>query len=119
MLMDYVRIIFAVIGFSTSFFFVLPGFKRRRRQQALIERLRIISQASEQAEERAMRFQERHDRILSQMCSYYMVNQELLDALSAARAAMNEALEFAVGLRKMELQILGSLSDQADVFHVD
>ena len=116
--MDYARIIFAVIGFSASFFCVLPGFRRWQRQQVLIERLRIISQALEHAEERALRFQERHDRILSQICSYYMVNQELEDALTSARAAMNEALEFAVGLRKMQLKILKSLPDEVDVFHV-
>ncbi|XVF06044.1 hypothetical protein REPUB_Repub06bG0014300 [Reevesia pubescens] len=116
--MDYVRMIFAVIGFSTSFFFVLPSFKRWKRQQVLIERLRIISQALEHAEERALMYQERHDRILSQICSYYMVNQDLEDALAAARATMNEALEFAVGLRKMQLQILRSLSDEVDVLHV-
>lgn len=97
----------------------MTSFKRRQRQQALIERLRIISQALERAEERALRFQERHDRILSQMCSYYMVNQELLDALKAARAAMIEALEFAAVLRKMQLQILRSLPDVVDVFHVE
>ncbi|PPS09567.1 hypothetical protein GOBAR_AA11077 [Gossypium barbadense] len=106
--MDYVRIIFAVIGFSTSFIFVLP---------ISIEKLRIISQALEHAEERVVRFQERHDRILGQICSYYMVNQDLEDALAGARAAMNEALEFAVGLRKMQLQILRSLTE-VDAFHV-
>ncbi|XVE63047.1 hypothetical protein DITRI_Ditri06bG0168400 [Diplodiscus trichospermus] len=116
--MDYVLIIFAVIGFSTSFFFVLPSFRRWQRQRVSIEKLRIISHALEHAEERALRFQERHDRILSQMCSYYMVNRELEDALAAARAAMNEAMEFAAGLRKMQLQILRSLSDEVDVSHV-
>ncbi|KAE8684102.1 ATP-dependent DNA helicase Q4 [Hibiscus syriacus] len=115
--MDYVRIIFAVFGFSTSLIFVLPGLKKWQRQQVLIEKLRIISQALEHAEERAMRFQERHDRILGQMCSYYMVNQELEDAVAGARTAMNEALEFAVGLRKMQLQILRSI-DEIDAFHV-
>ncbi|XVF57498.1 hypothetical protein PTKIN_Ptkin06aG0210100 [Pterospermum kingtungense] len=64
---------------------------RRQRQQVSIKMLRIISHALEQAEERAMRIHERHDRILGQMCSYYMVNQELLDALTPARAAMNGA----------------------------
>ncbi|KAK8712518.1 hypothetical protein V6N13_147757 [Hibiscus sabdariffa] len=106
-----------VIGFSTSFFFVLPGLKKWQRQQVLIEKLRIISQALEQAEERAMRFQERHDRILGQICSYYMVNQDLEDALAGARAAMNEALEFAVGLRKMQLQILRSIGE-IDAFYL-
>ncbi|KAK8589271.1 hypothetical protein V6N12_023673 [Hibiscus sabdariffa] len=106
-----------VIGFSTSFFFVLPGLKKWQRQQVLIEKLRIISQALEQAEERAMRFQERHDRILGQICSYYMVNQDLEDALAGARAAMNEALEFAVGLRKMQLLILRSI-DEVDAFYL-
>ncbi|OMP03311.1 hypothetical protein COLO4_10503 [Corchorus olitorius] len=116
--MDYVRIIFAVIGFSSSFLFVLPSIKRWQRQQVLIERLRIISQALEEAEGRALRYQERHDRILSQICSYYMVNEHLEDALSGARAAMNEALEFAVALRKMQMQILRSLQDGFDVFNV-
>ncbi|MBA0619017.1 hypothetical protein Godav_028272 [Gossypium davidsonii] len=117
LLMDYVRIIFAVIGFSTSFIFVLPSLKKWQRQQVSIEKLRIISQALEHAEERVVRFQERHDRILGQICSYYMVNQDLEDALAGARAAMNEALEFAVGLRKMQLQILRSLTE-VDAFRV-
>lgn len=73
----------------------------------------MISQALEHAEERALRFQERHDRILSQICSYYMVNQDLEDALAATRAAMNEALEFAVGLRKMQMQVFRSLTDES------
>lgn len=106
---DYGRVIFALIGFSASFLFLMQSFKRKRAQQITTDKLRLVSEALEVAEERVVRFQERHDHILAQICSHYLINQELQDALAGARAAMNEALEFAVGLRKMQMKLLNSL----------
>lgn len=62
----------------------------------------------EKAEERVIRFEERHDRILSQICSYYLTHKELEESLAGARTAMNEALEFASTLRKMQKKVIDS-----------
>ncbi|GLT94904.1 hypothetical protein SLE2022_126160 [Rubroshorea leprosula] len=112
--MDYARIIFAIMGFSSSFFFILPIIKARQRQRTMLEKLRVVSEALEFAEERLVRFQERYDRILGQICSHYLTHQDLEDALAGARAAMNEALGLAVELRKMQMQILKSLGGDVD-----
>ncbi|BFG36919.1 hypothetical protein CerSpe_231930 [Prunus speciosa] len=106
--MDFGHVIFAVIGFSSSIFFFVPNVKKWHRQQVTTEKLRIVNEALEQAEERAARFQERHDRILSQICSFYLINKELEDALAGARAAMKEALEFAANLRRLQIKIITS-----------
>lgn len=68
----------------------------------------------EDAEEIVTRFQERHDRMLSQISEHYLVNVELEEALADARAAMNEAMEFAVNLRRMQIQIISSFPDRID-----
>ncbi|KAF5740044.1 hypothetical protein HS088_TW11G00107 [Tripterygium wilfordii] len=112
--MDYGRIVYAIIGFSASFFLCLPNLKRWHRQRVTKDKLRIVSQALEQAEERLVRFQERHDRILSIICSFYLSSQDLEDALVGARAAMNEALEFSVSLRRIQMKIISSYPDDVD-----
>ncbi|WKA02791.1 hypothetical protein VitviT2T_020945 [Vitis vinifera] len=112
--MDFGPIFYVLIGFSMSVSLCLPNLKKWQSQQITAEKLRIISEALEHAEERAMRFQERHDRVLSQVGSYYLCNQELLEALAVSRIAMNEALGFAVGLRKMQMEIICSYPDEVD-----
>ncbi|KAJ0014110.1 hypothetical protein Pint_19837 [Pistacia integerrima] len=112
--MDYGRLIFAIIGFSSSFFLCLPSLKRWHRHQISQENLRLVTEALDQAEEMMVKFQERHDRILNQICSYYMVNEELLKTLAGARDAMDGALAFAVSLRNMQMKILDSLSSETD-----
>lgn len=108
---------FTIIGFSTSLICLLPNVKKWQWQQLRKEKLRIIGEALEQAEERAARFEERHDRILSQICAYYLTHRELEEALAGARAAMNEALEFVASLRKMQKKIISSFpGDQFDVY---
>ncbi|KAL6142600.1 hypothetical protein ACLB2K_060877 [Fragaria x ananassa] len=99
--MDFGRVVFATIGFSTSLVLFVPNVKKWHRQQVTTEKLRIITEALEHAEERAAKFQERHDRMLNQMCSFYLTNKELEEALASARAAANDALDFATQLRRM------------------
>lgn len=106
--MDFSRVVFAVIGFSTSLVLFVPNVKKWHRQQVTTEKLRIINEALEQAEERVAKFQERHDRMLGQMCSYYLTNKELDEALAAARAAVDDASDFAAQLRKMQVTIINS-----------
>lgn len=112
--MGFDRIVFAIIGFSASFIFCVSNLKRWQKQQITAEKLRHISEALEHAEERVLRFQERHDRILSQVCSFYLANKELVEALEGARAAMNEAMEFAANLRRMQTKIISSFPDEVD-----
>ncbi|KAM1051837.1 hypothetical protein PS1_033555 [Malus domestica] len=106
--MDFGRVIFALIGFSSSLFFFVPNIKSWYTQQVTTEKLRIISEALKQAEKRATRFQKRHDQILCQISSFYLINKELEGALADSRAAMNEALEFAANLRKLQMKIICS-----------
>ncbi|CAJ1976121.1 unnamed protein product [Sphenostylis stenocarpa] len=113
--MELGHIVFAVIGFSTSFLFCVPNIKRWQRKQLATEKLKIVSEALEAAEERAVRFQERHDRILSQICATYLTNAELLEAITGARATMNQALDFALELRKIQFRIITSFPDTIDV----
>lgn len=68
----------------------------------------MINEALEQAEERAMRYEERHDRILCRISSHYLINQDLEDALTGAREAMNEARDFAVTLRSLQMELICS-----------
>ncbi|CAI9768970.1 unnamed protein product [Fraxinus pennsylvanica] len=108
--MDCKPIIFALFGFSASFIFLFPDFRRRKNRQAAEEKLKIVSETLHEAEERVIRYEERHDKILSQICSYYMVNEKLEEALVGAKNAMNDALEFSVGLRNLQMEILTSYS---------
>lgn len=113
--MDLGKIVFAIIGFSTSFLFCVPNIKKWQKKQVAGEKLKIVSEALEAAEERAVRFQERHDTILSQICASYLTNTEVVEALAGARATMNQALDFAVELRKIQFRIIASFPDAIDV----
>ncbi|KAK7269356.1 hypothetical protein RIF29_22081 [Crotalaria pallida] len=113
------KVVFAIIGFSTSFLFCVPNIKRWHRKQVAEQKLKIISGALEVAEERVVRFQERHDRILSQICMSYLTNVELVEALAGARATMNQALEFAVDLRRIQFKIISSFPDSIDILHLE
>lgn len=112
------HVVFSIIGFSTSFFFLVPNLKKWHWQQLKKEKLKIIEEALERAEERVVRFEERHDRILSELCSHYLTHKELEDALAGARAAMNGALEFAATLRKMQTRIISSFPGDHHDFDV-
>lgn len=106
--MDFKPIVFALLGFSASFIFLFPDFRRRKKRQVAEEKLKIVCETLQEAEERVIRYEERHDKILSQICSYYLVNEKLEEALVGAKDAMNDALEFTVGLRKLQLEIITS-----------
>lgn len=105
----YGSIIFlSTIALSGSFFFALsPMFRQRRRA---IEKLKLVNEALVAAEENVARLQERHDVILKEICSYYLVNSELQEALVAARAAVDVASGFVIELRRLQLNLLNSLS---------
>ena len=113
--MDYCRVVLAIVGLSFSYFLCVPNLKKRHKQQIIIEKLRMISEALEHAEERVLRLQERHDRILSQMCSYYFIHNELEVSLADARAVLDEAMESAGNLRRMQRKIIGYFPDEVDV----
>ncbi|KAI3448301.1 hypothetical protein Pfo_004966 [Paulownia fortunei] len=108
--MDLSSIVYTLLGASASLFLLLPEIKKMHNRKIATDKLKIIIEALQLAEERVTRYEERHDHILSQMCSYYMINQNLEEALAGARDAMNEALQFAVGLRKLQMEIITSLS---------
>lgn len=82
-------------------------FRQRRRA---IEKLKLVNEALVAAEENVARLQERHDVILKEICSYYLVNSELQEALVAARAAVDVASGFVIELRRLQLNLLNSLS---------
>ncbi|PHT41294.1 hypothetical protein CQW23_20148 [Capsicum baccatum] len=104
--MYFSNITLAIIGFTSSFLLYLPNFRKKKKQQIAAEKLRIITEALEQAEDRVLRYEERHDKLLNQICSHYIVSQEILEALAGARDAMNEALEFAITLRNLQLEVI-------------
>ncbi|WMV12005.1 hypothetical protein MTR67_005390 [Solanum verrucosum] len=104
--MYYNNITFAIIGFTSSFLLYLPILRKRQKKQIAAEKLRIITEALEQAEDRVLRYEERHDNILNQICSHYIVSQEIVEAHIGAREAMNGALEFAITLRNLQLQVI-------------
>lgn len=105
----YGSIIFlSTITLSGSFFFAFtPIFRQRRRA---IEKLKLVNEALVAAEENVARLQERHDVILKEICSYYLVNSELQEALVAARADIDVASGFVIELRRLQLNLLNSLS---------
>lgn len=113
--MNFGNIVFAIIGFSSSFIFCVPNIRRWQRKQEAAEKLKIVSEALEAAEERVVRYEERHDRILSQICASYLTNTELIEAIAGARATMMQALDFAVELRKIQFKIITYFPDAIDV----
>ncbi|CAH8390182.1 unnamed protein product [Eruca vesicaria subsp. sativa] len=105
----YGSIIFlSTIALSGSFLFALSPILRQRRRA--IEKLKLVNDALITAEENVARLQERHDVILKEICSYYLVNSELQEALVAARAAIDVASGFVIELRRLQLNIFNSLS---------
>ena len=114
--MDFGRVIFAIIGFSisTSYFLLIPNTKRWQKKRIIKEKLKIINEAIEEAEQTLERFQDRHDRILDQVCTYYLTCKQLDEAMEDARATMNEALELANTLRRMQLKLISSFPDHLD-----
>lgn len=101
-------IILSTVVLSGSLFVALSPVLRQRRQA--IEKLRLVNEALVSAEENVARLQERHDVILKEICSYYLVNSELQEALVSARAVINDASAFVMELRRLQLNILNSLS---------
>lgn len=83
------------------------------------EKLRLVSEALEEAEERVSKYQERHDRILNMVSAHYLSNIELVEALEDARATMNQALDFAVQLRRIQLKIIYSFPEALDILISD
>lgn len=117
--MDFNLTFWLLISFSAPYL-IFSNLRKHQRRQNVKERLRIIAEILEHAEERVMRYQERHDRILNQMNSYYFYHRELEEALVGARKAMNEALEFSVSLRRMQMKLISSSPDEnLDVLQLD
>ncbi|CAK8572466.1 unnamed protein product [Lathyrus sativus] len=113
--MDIGNIVFAIIGFSASFIFCVPSLKTWQRKQMALEKLKIIREALEEAEERVVRFQERHDRILNHISASYLTNAEAVEALAGARRNMNQALEFAVELRSIQFKTISSFPNAVHI----
>ncbi|CAA7024715.1 unnamed protein product [Microthlaspi erraticum] len=96
------------VAVSGSIFVALSPILRQRRRA--IEKLRLVNEALVTAEENVARLQERHDVILKEICSYYLVNAELQESLVSARAAIDDASGFVMELRRLQFNILNSLS---------
>ncbi|KAH9620961.1 hypothetical protein KSS87_017932 [Heliosperma pusillum] len=105
----------AFIGISSTIICCLPTLKRQQSKRCIEERLELMNEALEKAEERVMRLQERHDRLVTQICSYYMCYKELDHAVLGARMALHEELEFVASLRKMQLLLLTSFFDNKKI----
>ena len=75
----------------------------------------MINEVLEQAEESVARLQDRHDRLLEKVCSLYLCHRELEQALVCARKALDDALDFAACLRKMQVWILTSYPNLVDL----
>ena len=69
----------------------------------------MVSRALDEAEVKLQRYEERHDRVLGQVCSFYMHNLELEKAMAGCRDALNEALEFVFTLRRLQLEVITTL----------
>lgn len=101
------RVLVAIAaGFSSLILLGLPELRRWQKQTIIREKLRMVTDALEQAEERLLRFQERHDRILYQLNSQYLSNVAMEEALAGARKAMDEALHFSVSLRRIQMKVV-------------
>ncbi|KAL9253414.1 hypothetical protein AKJ16_DCAP05457 [Drosera capensis] len=69
--------LFAALGFSISWlFFRLLNMKKRRTPEIVSEKVSLIKEAIDEAEDRVVRLEERHDRLLKEACSYYLCNRE-------------------------------------------
>ncbi|GJW13304.1 hypothetical protein Tco_0017437 [Tanacetum coccineum] len=107
--MDRGQITFGVIGFSSSLCVRLPILKNWRSMQMKRVNSEMASRALEEAEVKLQRYEERHDRVLGQICSFYMHNQELETALAGCRDALSEASEFVFTLRRLQLDVITTL----------
>lgn len=47
--------------------------------------MKMIKEILEQAEERLAKHEERHDRLLGHVCSHYLINQNMEEALGGVR----------------------------------
>ncbi|KAL9248117.1 hypothetical protein vseg_021476 [Gypsophila vaccaria] len=112
---SYDRVILAIIGISSTILCILPTLKTSQSKRNADERLKMINESLEQAEERVVRLQERHDRLVARICSYYMCHNELEEAVVGARKALDEELEFVALLRKMQLFVLSSFPRNLDL----
>lgn len=104
--MDYGSVFSLVVGFSASCFLCLPNLKKWQAKQLTKQKLYIVKQALEVAEERLIMYQRRHDHLLSQITSHYLSTPVLEEALADSKDAMNEASKFVIGLRKLQLDII-------------
>lgn len=111
----YGRVIFTILGLSSTLIICVPTLKRRQTRRDAQDRLKMVSAALVEAEERTMRVQERHDKLLAQICSYYLCHTALEEAIVGARKAMDEELEFVSTLRKLQLWILATFPDHVDL----
>ena len=100
-----------ILAASASLFIVFPEIKKMQIRKMKAYKLKIISQALKQAQDRLTIYTERHDRILHHICSYYFINQYLEEALSAARDAMDQAKDLTIALTKLQLETINSFSD--------
>ncbi|CAN8255740.1 unnamed protein product [Cochlearia groenlandica] len=101
-------ILLSTIALTGSFFFAFSPMLRHRRRA--MEKLRLVNEALVCAEKNVVRLQERHDVILKEICSYYLVNFELQEDLVETRDAIDNAYRFVMELRRLQLNILNSLS---------
>lgn len=100
-----------MIGIAASFVLQIPEIQKRNdKRRTVREKLTMADEALAEAEERVRIYEERHDRILNQICSYYMMNHNLEESLIGAKDAVNEALEFALALRILKWEIPSSFS---------
>lgn len=106
--MDYSRLVLTLFGFSAAFFLCLPNLRKWEARNTARGKLEMINKTLEQAELRLMRYEERHDRILGQICSFYLVNPNMEEALKGAREAMDEARDFSVTLRSLQMEMINS-----------
>lgn len=107
--MDYGHIVSAMIGFSTSFVLLIPNLRKWQAKQSTTQKLDIVKEALELAEERLTRYEERHDRLLREICSHYLTSSIMEEALAASAEAMNDATKFVGSLRKLQMETISSI----------
>ncbi|KAH7655003.1 hypothetical protein IHE45_19G177600 [Dioscorea alata] len=99
---------FSTIAATLAVFTSLPELRKWQRRQLILHKLKLITDALEQAEERLIRLQERHDKILLHLNSNYFPSLAMAHALSASQQAMDEALHFSASLQSLHLKLLTS-----------
>lgn len=108
--MDYGHTAFALIGFYASFFLFLPNLRKWDAKQSTSQKLSVVKEALEHGEERLIKYQERHDRLLREMCSHYLSTPVMEEALASSEEAMNDAAKFVVSLRKLQMEVISSIN---------